>query len=120
LDTNLKIKYITEEATKELEKCDEKLRMIILAYAMLIVSKEDTIELNRSHIEKAYKKFLRLNRLEESKIKWFIFISSAILLPFAFLQISLFINPPQMSLLILPIAVILWVTCYGYIFRDFL
>jgi sterol desaturase/sphingolipid hydroxylase (fatty acid hydroxylase superfamily) len=105
---------------KELEKYNEKFRMEILAYAMLIASEEGVIEVNQSHVIKAYKKVLGLKRLDESKIKWFIYISSAVLLSFAFLQISQIINSPQIFLLILPIVVILWVIYFCYIFRDFL
>lgn len=118
---NNSIEYITEEAIKELEKYSILFRNEILAHAILIAIEEGVIEVNQSHVTKAYKKVLRLKRLEESKIKWFIHVSSAILLSFAFLQISQTINSPQIFILILlPIIVILWVIGFYYIFRDFI
>jgi hypothetical protein len=64
---NNPIEYITEEAIKELEKYSILFRNEILAYAILIAIEEGVIEVNQSHVTKAYKKVLRLKRLEESK-----------------------------------------------------
>jgi histone H3/H4 len=85
-------KYITEEAVKELEKCYEKLRREILAHAYLIANKEDSLEITRSHVIKAYKRVSGLAGLDETKIKWFISITLAILLSFAIAQILQVIN----------------------------
>jgi histone H3/H4 len=108
-------KYITEEAVKELEKCYEKLRREILAHAYLIANKEDSLEITRSHVIKAYKRVSGLARLEETKIKWFISITLAILLSFAIAQILQVINR-----FILPTLVIIWIAIFCYIFKDFL
>jgi len=112
-------KYITAEAAKELEKAGEQIRRVVLAHATLLADEEGTTLINETHIKKAFKKVRRESK-EKGIVKWFLRITLALLLPLAFFQISQIADSSQLSLWLLPCAVIFWIIIFSYLFRDYL